>query len=94
MPWGWFPGWLRGSKKTPYPTPIVPTIPPSSTNRTQWVKSLGGVLRTFQPTLRELQEVSQEFKTVLEDEIGLDEIKQERSAVADPYAAPSAAHFP
>ena len=29
-------------------------------------KSLGGVLRTFQPTLRELQEVSQEFETVLE----------------------------
>ena len=54
-------------------------------------KSLGGVLRTFQPTLRELQEVSQEFKTVLEDEIGLDELKRDLSAVADPYAAPSAA---
>ncbi|QDZ25715.1 TatB-like sec-independent protein translocon protein [Chloropicon primus] len=38
-------------------------------------KSLGKTLRTFQPTIQELKEVSEEFKTTLEDEIGLDEFK-------------------
>jgi TatA/E family protein of Tat protein translocase len=38
-------------------------------------KQLGGTLRAFQPTIRELQEVSREFKSTLEDEIGLDEIR-------------------
>ncbi|CAI9295675.1 unnamed protein product [Lactuca saligna] len=38
-------------------------------------KNLGQTLRTFQPTIRELQEVSREFKSTLEKEIGLDELK-------------------
>ncbi|KAJ0542160.1 putative sec-independent protein translocase protein TatA/B/E [Helianthus annuus] len=38
-------------------------------------KNLGKTLRAFQPTIRELQEVSREFKTTLEKEIGLDELQ-------------------
>lgn len=37
-------------------------------------RSLGKTLRAFQPTVRELQEVSREFKSTLEREIGLDDI--------------------
>ncbi|KAL7147439.1 hypothetical protein ABFS83_06G107600 [Erythranthe nasuta] len=38
-------------------------------------RNLGQTLRGFQPTIRELQEVSREFKSTLEREIGLDDIK-------------------
>ncbi|KAL8050872.1 hypothetical protein ABFX02_06G108100 [Erythranthe guttata] len=38
-------------------------------------RNLGKTLRGFQPTIRELQEVSREFKSTLEREIGLDDIK-------------------
>lgn len=38
-------------------------------------KNLGKTLRSFQPTIRELQEVSREFKSTLEKEIGLDELQ-------------------
>ncbi|KAH7538078.1 sec-independent protein translocase protein TATB, chloroplastic [Ziziphus jujuba] len=37
-------------------------------------RNLGKTLRAFQPTIRELQEVSREFKSTLEKEIGLDEV--------------------
>ncbi|GMY07281.1 sec-independent protein translocase protein TATB, chloroplastic [Fagus crenata] len=37
-------------------------------------RNLGKTLRTFQPTIKELQEVSREFKSTLEREIGLDDI--------------------
>ncbi|XP_026657600.1 sec-independent protein translocase protein TATB, chloroplastic-like isoform X2 [Phoenix dactylifera] len=37
-------------------------------------RNLGKTLRAFQPTLKELQEVSKEFKSTLEREIGLDEV--------------------
>ncbi|ERM94984.1 hypothetical protein AMTR_s00009p00224110 [Amborella trichopoda] len=37
-------------------------------------RNLGKTLRAFQPTIRELQDVSREFKTTLEREIGLDEV--------------------
>ncbi|KAJ1384995.1 Sec-independent protein translocase protein TatA/B/E [Sesbania bispinosa] len=37
-------------------------------------RNLGKTLRTFQPTIRELQDVSREFKSTLEREIGLDDI--------------------
>ncbi|XVF09912.1 hypothetical protein REPUB_Repub07fG0138100 [Reevesia pubescens] len=37
-------------------------------------RNLGKTLRAFQPTIKELQEVSREFKSTLEREIGLDEI--------------------
>lgn len=38
-------------------------------------RNLGKTLREFQPTIKELQEVSQEFKSTLEKEIGLDDIR-------------------
>jgi TatA/E family protein of Tat protein translocase len=37
-------------------------------------RNLGKTLRTFQPTIRELQDVSRDFKSTLEREIGLDDI--------------------
>ncbi|KAI4347575.1 hypothetical protein L6164_008377 [Bauhinia variegata] len=37
-------------------------------------RNLGKTLREFQPTIKELQEVSREFKSTLEREIGLDEV--------------------
>ncbi|XP_044504574.1 sec-independent protein translocase protein TATB, chloroplastic [Mangifera indica] len=37
-------------------------------------RNLGKTLRAFQPTIKELQEVSREFKSTLEREIGLDEV--------------------
>ncbi|KAJ0234998.1 Sec-independent protein translocase protein TATB [Hirschfeldia incana] len=37
-------------------------------------RTVGKTLRTFQPTIRELQDVSRDFKSTLEREIGLDEI--------------------
>ncbi|XP_020588812.1 sec-independent protein translocase protein TATB, chloroplastic [Phalaenopsis equestris] len=37
-------------------------------------RNLGKTLRSFQPTIRELQEVSREFKSTLEREIGFDEV--------------------
>ncbi|KAG9155435.1 hypothetical protein Leryth_009866 [Lithospermum erythrorhizon] len=39
-------------------------------------RNLGKTLRDFQPTIRELQEVSRDFKSTLEREIGLDEIQE------------------
>lgn len=50
-------------------------------------RNLGKTLRAFQPTIRELQEVSREFKTSLEREIGLDEIPP--SAVNTSKSSPS-----
>ncbi|PSS04380.1 Sec-independent protein translocase protein like [Actinidia chinensis var. chinensis] len=38
-------------------------------------RNLGKTLRAFQPTIKELQDVSREFKSTLEREIGLDEIQ-------------------
>ncbi|KAL3521549.1 hypothetical protein ACH5RR_019698 [Cinchona calisaya] len=38
-------------------------------------RNLGKTLRAFQPTIKELQEVSREFKSTLEKEIGLDDIQ-------------------
>ncbi|KAJ9164206.1 hypothetical protein P3X46_023808 [Hevea brasiliensis] len=40
-------------------------------------RNLGKTLRAFQPTIRELQEVSREFKSSLEREIGLDDISSQ-----------------
>ncbi|XP_040380744.1 sec-independent protein translocase protein TATB, chloroplastic-like isoform X3 [Oryza brachyantha] len=37
-------------------------------------RNLGKTLRAFQPTIRELQDVSREFKSTLGQEIGLDEV--------------------
>ncbi|KAJ8770854.1 hypothetical protein K2173_021769 [Erythroxylum novogranatense] len=40
-------------------------------------RNLGKTLRDFQPAIKELQEVSREFKSTLEKAIGLDEISGE-----------------
>ncbi|KAH8492358.1 hypothetical protein H0E87_021791 [Populus deltoides] len=40
-------------------------------------RNLGKTLREFQPAIKELQEVSREFKSTLEREIGLDEISNQ-----------------
>ncbi|XP_019710997.1 sec-independent protein translocase protein TATB, chloroplastic isoform X2 [Elaeis guineensis] len=68
---------------------------------------LGKTLRAFQPTLRELQEVSREFKSTLEREIGLDEVasstnykskptpyvNENQQAVVDTNGKPSAGPY-
>ncbi|KAL2608958.1 hypothetical protein R1flu_027531 [Riccia fluitans] len=38
-------------------------------------RTLGKSLKAFQPTIKELQQVSREFKSTLEQEIGLDELR-------------------
>ncbi|KAJ4705988.1 Sec-independent protein translocase protein TATB chloroplastic [Melia azedarach] len=45
-------------------------------------RNLGKTLRAFQPTIRELQDVSREFKSTLEREIGLDDISTSKQ---NPY---------
>lgn len=55
----------------------------------QAVKALGNTLRTFQPTIRELASVSSELRNTLEEQIGLDQIRQElRSATLPPPTRP------
>lgn len=56
-------------------------------------RNLGKTLRAFQPTIRELQDVSREFKSTLEREIGLDEISSSvdssyNSSRSNTYANP------
>jgi len=52
-------------------------------------RGLGQTLKAFQPTIRELQEVSTEFKNTLESEIGLEEMKKElRTPVPKPAPIP------
>lgn len=52
----------------------------------QAAKSLGSTLRAFAPTIRELTQVSTELKSTLEEEIGLNDLKEEfrRPAVPSP----------
>ncbi|KAG1359635.1 Sec-independent protein translocase protein TATB, chloroplastic [Cocos nucifera] len=71
-------------------------------------RNLGKTLRAFQPTLKELQEVSREFKSSLEREIGLDEVasstnsrskptpnvNENKQAVVDTNGKPSAGPYP
>ncbi|KAL6509296.1 hypothetical protein OROGR_022606 [Orobanche gracilis] len=47
-------------------------------------RNLGKTLRAFQPTIRELQEVSREFKSTLEREIGLDDIDNSVPKISSP----------
>ncbi len=47
-------------------------------------RGLGKTLRSFQPTIKELKEVSEEFKSTLEDEIGLDELKASYTGTGPP----------
>jgi len=54
----------------------------------QAAKSLGATLRAFAPTIRELTQVSSELKSTLEEEIGLNDLRDEfqRPAVPSPRA--------
>lgn len=47
-------------------------------------KSLGKTVKSFQPTLRELAEVSTDLRSTLEEEIGLDEIKSDFNSIRNP----------
>ncbi|KAI9161270.1 hypothetical protein LWI28_015912 [Acer negundo] len=48
-------------------------------------RNLGKTLRAFQPTIRELQDVSRDFKSTLEREIGLDDISSSAQNTYTPY---------
>jgi len=47
-------------------------------------KSMGKILRSFTPTIRELAEVSTDLKSTFEQEIGLDEIQRDLRDAVDP----------
>ncbi|RMZ55704.1 hypothetical protein APUTEX25_005745, partial [Auxenochlorella protothecoides] len=49
-------------------------------------KSLGKTLRTFQPAIQELTQVSAELRSTLEREIGLDEVREDLRSVTRPRA--------
>jgi len=44
---------------------------------TQAVKSLGATLKTFSPTIKELASVTNELSSTLQEQIGLDDIRNE-----------------
>lgn len=52
-------------------------------------RNLGKTLRAFQPTIRELQDVSREFKSTLEKEIGLDDIASSTNNTYKPTSFPN-----
>ncbi|KAG0559876.1 hypothetical protein M758_10G130500 [Ceratodon purpureus] len=52
-------------------------------------RTLGKSLRAFQPTIKELQQVSREFKATLEQEIGLDELRNPTPYDSPPTSTPS-----
>ncbi|KAG2565843.1 hypothetical protein PVAP13_7NG145700 [Panicum virgatum] len=67
-------------------------------------RNLGKTLRAFQPTIRELQDVSREFRSTLEREIGIDEVppstnyrptttNNNEQPAADPNVKPEAAPY-
>jgi Sec-independent protein translocase protein TatA len=49
----------------------------------QIAKNLGQTLRAFQPTIKELQQVSQDFKSALDQEVSMLKLACSRSAGAD-----------
>ncbi|XP_066349215.1 sec-independent protein translocase protein TATB, chloroplastic-like [Miscanthus floridulus] len=64
-------------------------------------RNLGKTLRAFQPTIREIQDVSREFRSTLEREIGIDEVSQStnyrpttiQQPAADPNVKPEPAPY-
>ncbi|XP_062184882.1 sec-independent protein translocase protein TATB, chloroplastic-like isoform X2 [Phragmites australis] len=67
-------------------------------------RNLGKTLRAFQPTIRELQDVSREFRSTLEREIGIDEVppstnyrptnmNNSQQPAADPNVKPETAPY-
>lgn len=55
----------------------------------QAAKSLGQTLRAFAPTLRELTQVSTELKSTIEEEIGLNDFREELQRPAVPQPRPA-----
>ncbi|KAL3676951.1 hypothetical protein R1sor_026899 [Riccia sorocarpa] len=53
-------------------------------------RTLGKSLKAFQPTIQELQQVSREFRSTLEQEIGLDEIRNPSKPVDNSPSPPTA----
>ncbi|GMH36413.1 hypothetical protein BSKO_04281 [Bryopsis sp. KO-2023] len=49
-------------------------------------KSLGKAVRSFQPTIRELAEVSTDLRSTLEQEIGLEEIRDDFQSLRNPLS--------
>ncbi|CAI6005715.1 unnamed protein product [Closterium sp. NIES-65] len=56
----------------------------------EMARGVGKTLKTFQPTIRELQEVSREFRDTLQSEIGIDDIRNPPPPPPTPVAAPPA----
>ncbi|GJN27793.1 hypothetical protein PR202_gb15844 [Eleusine coracana subsp. coracana] len=54
-------------------------------------RNFGKTLRAFQPTIRELQDVSREFRSTLEREIGIDEVPPSTNYKPTTYSQPPAA---
>lgn len=59
----------------------------------QAVKSLGSVFRTVSPTIKELVGASQDLRSSLEQQIGLDEIRNEFRTSSYPRPSTSASSF-
>lgn len=55
----------------------------------QAVKSVGETLKTFAPTIRELTAVSTELKSTLEEEIGLNDLREELQRPMVPTPRPA-----
>jgi Sec-independent protein translocase protein TatA len=60
----------------------APALRVGLTQPPQIAKNLGQTLRAFQPTIKELQQVSQDFKSALDQEVSTSEarVQQERGA--------------
>jgi len=57
-------------------------------------KSLGKAVRSLQPTIQELASVSNDLKSTIEDEIGLDEIRRDFQGISTPEPKPRKAPLP
>ncbi|CAG9467640.1 unnamed protein product [Pedinophyceae sp. YPF-701] len=53
-------------------------------------KALGSALRGLQPTIREISAISNDLKSTLEDELGVDEIRNEFKGIKEGYKGPEA----
>lgn len=64
------------------PAPLLTPVPMRpSPGLAEAAKSIGSAIRSFQPTIREVAQISSELKSTLEQEIGLDDLKNELKGV-------------
>ena len=54
----------------------------------QAAKTVGKTLKSFQPTLQELSQVSNDLKSTLQNEIGLDEFQRDINSIRNPTMLP------